>query len=196
MSCRGRHQRRASERAFPTLRRQSDLDWGPIASEWRIKGTLIALIGSIRLMSVLDVVDHLAEGQEALPFLPMGPRPGMPSKPLWPIRPVPRRWMAWVGRCGEWARQGRLLRLGPGNSTYWKAGRVDEAAPLAIWLGYRHPARRGGRWPEVDRTVHRRFIDRIVCHPHPPEQGPSGALSSGEWSVHPMRPTAFGTFKG
>ncbi len=94
-------------------------------------------------MSVSDVVDHLAEGQEALLSSRWAAaRDAFEASLADSANPEAMdglgRALWWMGETGE-----ALATRARAYSTYRKAGRVDEAARVAIWLGLEHAASPG-----------------------------------------------------
>jgi hypothetical protein len=94
-------------------------------------------------MSVSDVVDHLVEGQEALRSARwVEARDAFEASLAHSAIPEAMdglgRALWWMGETGE-----ALATRGRAYSSYRKAGRLDEAARVAIWLGLEHAASPG-----------------------------------------------------
>ena len=104
---------------------------------------LVARSGSIRWMSVSDVVDHLGEGQEALSSARwVEARDAFEASLADSASPEAMdglgRALWWMGESVE-----ALATRARAYSAYRRAGRVEEAARVAIWLGLEHAASPG-----------------------------------------------------
>ena len=107
------------------------------------KTPLLTLVGQYSLVTVSNVVDHFAQGEEAL-------RSAQWAEARDCLRAVHRRvadsrgdgWLG-AGVVVDGRDRGSARHPRPAYSAYRKAGRLDEAARVAIWLGLEHAASPG-----------------------------------------------------